>query len=404
MLDRYVFKKALILAGISASLLFLGGCATVNVPSIGQNGYAVENDEKRLIKRADEACEILDRTDDIYPNYDLDLYLTGLVKKLLSDNPSEEIKDFDVKVLNDPEFNAFSLPNKRIYINIGALSAADNEAQLATLLGHEVTHIIDRHALKQFRSMENKSAFMSVLEFPLAIAAGSAGVLLGELGVLSSVYGYSQEHEFEADEEGFKRVSRLGYDVRESPKLFQNLSNFLKSEEISQPFFFSTHPKVRERIKKFEQILADSHFVAHDGLILDTPDFQKYAFEIYTKQIQLCLNKGMFKTAEQNYDHLSKKYADRPETFYWGGEITRLRQDHDKRSKKRDKTADFPEAIKRYDMALKINPDFRLALAGKARCLDKMGQKDKAKELFRKYIELNPGASDRGYIEQYIKG
>ncbi|MCB9771328.1 MAG: M48 family metalloprotease [Candidatus Omnitrophica bacterium] len=398
-----LFEKRISVWALSLILLMASGCATVNVPNVGEKGYSLEAEERRLFKRSEEVCDVIDATDEVYSNRELEEYLNRLVQKLTLDtNPTD--RTISVKVLNAPDFNAFALPNGRIFVNIGALSAADNEAQLATLLGHELTHVLNRHALKQFRSLQNKSAFMSVFDIPLAVVGGSAGILLGRLGMLSSIYGYSQQHEFEADEKGFEAIEKLNYDARESPKLFENLLVFIKSEEVSQPFFFSTHPHVKERIKNFNVMLEQRNYISHDGLIIDTPEFQKFAYEIYTTQIRLCLSRGMFKTAEQNFVNLEKRYANLPETFYLGGEIYRLRQDAERKGKKRDKRDDYPKASERYRQALKIDANYAPAIVSQARVLEKLGQKDEAKVLFKKYLEVNPQAADREYIENFIKG
>ncbi len=401
---KQLCKKRIGLWPIFFALFLISGCATVNVPNVGEKGYILENDERRLSNRAQEVCDLVDVTDEVYPNNELEQYLKGLAVSLLPDTVPPDKKNISIKVLNDPVFNAFALPNGRIFINIGALSAADNEAQLATLLGHELTHILNRHALKQFRSLQNKSAFMSVFDLPLGMVGGSAGIILGRLGMLSSIYGYSQEHEFEADVNGFETVLRLGYDVRQCPKLFENLLSFIETEEVSQPFFFSTHPHVKERVKKFNDLLVQKHFEPNGRLIVDTKDFQKFAYEIYTSQIQLCLSRGMFKTAQKNFENLKSRYANRPETFFWGGEIYRLRQDPQNKEKKRNKGSDYLKAREFYDMALALDANFSSAIVGKARILEKLGQKEKAKGLFRKYLDLNPQAADREYIENFIKG
>src|SRR4030067_1130229 len=90
------------------------------------------------------------------------------------------------------------------------------EAQLATLLAHEMTHATHRHAIKQFRDARNKTAFLAV------ITAGTSGLAapLGALGTLAAITGYSREQEAEADREGFKLMVKAGYDPGEAPKLF----------------------------------------------------------------------------------------------------------------------------------------------------------------------------------------
>ena len=159
-------------------------------------------------------------------------------------------------MIKDPALNAFAMPNNTIYIHTGILAAAENEAEAAALIGHEMTHILNRHMLKRFRDLINKSALMSTISFPMALAGGSLGSMLTQLAVISTIYGFSQEQEFEADSGGFSMLKTAGYDLKESPKLFEHLKVFVKDEELKEPFFFSSHPKIVERIENFQELIS----------------------------------------------------------------------------------------------------------------------------------------------------
>src|SRR2546426_7325972 len=79
--------------------------------------------------------------------------------------------------MSDPTLNAFAMPNGRIYVHSGLLSRLDNEAQLATILGHEMTHVTSRHALRFTRDATNKQILFTVLavaaSIGVAVAPGS---------------------------------------------------------------------------------------------------------------------------------------------------------------------------------------------------------------------------------------
>ncbi len=383
--------------------LLLSGCATVDVPNAGESGYKVEQDEARMIKRAAEVDEVLEASDIVYSNLDLENYLTKFANDLLPDSAREAGIKISIKVLRDPTPNAMAFPNGRIYVHIGILSVIENEAQLASLLGHEMTHVVHRHQLKSFRSLTNKSAFLSAIIVPMTVVGGNAGALVTQLGIVSSAYGYSQSLEQEADEGGFKMALDRGYDVSEAPKLFEHLDEFLKAEEIKEPFFFSDHPKVKARIANFRKLVDESHFNDNaQNKLVNTGEYEKFHRAILLEEIQLCFQQGFFKTAESTIDHLIKVEPKLKDGYFLRGELYRQRQDHEKKEKTRDKKGDYPKAIEAYDAALAIEPNYADAVKGKARIIQKQGDLAQAKTLYQQYLQLNPNADDKAFIEQFI--
>ena len=143
----------------------------------------------------------------------------------------------------------------------------DNEAQLATLLGHEMTHVTHRHLVKMFRDIKNKTAFLATLQVATAGLGpiGSLAGTLGTIGTVAAVTGYSRENETEADKEGFHLVALAGYDVEEAPKLFLHLKREVEEEQIKEPFFFGTHPRLQERIDNYNVLLKDNARAGREG-------------------------------------------------------------------------------------------------------------------------------------------
>lgn len=78
---------------------------------------------------------------------------------------------------------------------------------------------------------------------------------IGDLISLSSIYGYSKDLEREADAEGFQRLQAAGYDVSQAPVTFEFLLAEVEALEIDEPYFFSTHPALEERIKNFRELV-----------------------------------------------------------------------------------------------------------------------------------------------------
>jgi len=397
--DRRLYKRRIIPFLSFCLILSLNGCATVNVASVGETGYAVEEDEQRIFNRAKETVELLDDSGYIYPNVELEEYITRLVNSLCTEEVKEGGIKFRAKVLKDPSFNAFAFPSGQIYVHTGMLALMDNEAQLLTMLGHEMTHVIQRHALKQFRSMTNKSAFMSTL----TVASGPLGSLFIQMAVISSVYGYSQSHESESDSYGFAMLEENGYDTRESVKLFSNLEQHLKDEKIKSPLFFSSHPKVRARRKNYEKLITRSS-VSPEGKRIGSEDFESMTNQLVMDNAKLCLHQGMFLSAEKNIRKYIKNNSWDPQGYYFLGEFYRQRQDKRKGEKIREKEEDYEEALDAYKKSIELDARFALGYKGQGQIYRKQKKDDAAKEAYITYLSLEPLAKDKLYIEQYLKG
>ncbi|MBF0478871.1 MAG: M48 family metallopeptidase [Candidatus Omnitrophica bacterium] len=379
------------------SLLSLAGCATVNVANVGEKGYKLADDEQRLIKRVEEFSEILDGSDYIYHNQALEDYLRQMASQLLPARARESGISINVKMLKDPEFNAFSFSNGKIYIHSGIIAACENEAQLAALLGHEIGHVVNRHALKEFRATINKSAFMSAMS-----GLGLAGAIM-QIGTMSSAAGYSQHLEFEADELGFTMMKDNGYDVHESKILFQSLEKHLAEEEIKTPFFFSSHPQVKSRISSFQ------HLIDQTGMLPATRIQNNQIFYNLTKDIrkiniELCLMRGYFKTAERFLNQYINLFPNEGNGYFLKGELFRQRTDITQGRKERAKSDDWNTAISLYEHALNLDPSLTKIYKFEGYIYEKTKQMPKARDVFTKYLEHNPQAEDRAYIQHYLDG
>ncbi|MEK7385173.1 MAG: M48 family metallopeptidase, partial [candidate division NC10 bacterium] len=289
------------IAWLLIASLLAASCATRNVPPIGAGGqpFKPESDEIRLWAQAEKEEAALLKKAKAYEDPLLEDYLGKIGDKLLPD----EVRaaggpGFRFGVMSDPTLNAFAMPNGRIYVHSGLLSRLDNEAQLAMILSHEMTHVTHRHALKFQRDATNKQIGYTVaailLSIGVAVAAGSrarsgdyvgaavlsqtANAILGlglQLAALAAINGYGRDLEREADKEGMERLVRAGYDPREAPKVFALLQSESKDRGSLETFFFGSHPKLQERIDTTNEFLKMSYAEAatRPDTIKTTEDF-----------------------------------------------------------------------------------------------------------------------------------
>lgn len=163
---------------------------------------------------------------------------------------------WEVSVFNDDSPNAFALPGGKIGVNSGMLKVAENQHQLATIIGHEVAHVIARHANER---VSQQYATQAGLQLLTALAGANTPVkqnLMGLLGV-GAQYGillpYGRIQESEADKLGLDLMAQAGFDPRESVKLWQNMR---QAGGANPPEFLSTHPSGERRISDLNARMA----------------------------------------------------------------------------------------------------------------------------------------------------
>ncbi len=390
---RFLNEKLIIFAGI----LLMSGCATVNLPNLESGPVTLQDDEKRLMNHSKRDIESIDHSGLIYEDRDVETFLNQIVNKLLPSQDDLSGVHIDVKVIKDPDLNAFGMPTGRIYVHTGVLAAADNEAQVATILGHEMTHVLHRHIIKRFRSFNNALTFWD----SVGLATGGLGIIVSELAKGSSVSGFSQDLETEADEFGFQLVKKAGYDTAQTVKMFEALQEYITDEQERQPFFFSSHPNVQQRINNFNRLIKGDGQENKPDNAQDS--YKTLVHELRKVNIQFCLERGLYHTAQRQLERFLVLYPDDDRGWVLKGDLYRDRQDPPKGSKERDKKKDYPTALEGYDHALSVNPVCTDALRGKGRVLYAMGQKEEAKIYFQQYLEHQPDAKDKSFIQRLIQ-
>ena len=283
----------------AVAILAVSGCATTQLPPISSGHAALEEDEKRIWVRGREEANALDGGGILYRDEALNRYLEGVARKLV---PPEVFRviPFDVKVIRNPHLNAFTFPDGAIYVHTGMLARMDNEAQLAALLAHEMAHATHRHAVREFRTAKNKTALFATMRFTIGSlpAVGEVANLLGSLGTKSAVTGYSRAMETEADTEGFRLLLRAGYDYEEAPKLFRHLKEEIEEEELPEPFFFGTHPRLKERMDNYRRLIEDLGPERRKG-VRNADAFLAKTRELLLDNAQLDLKAGRFAPARR---------------------------------------------------------------------------------------------------------
>jgi len=174
------------------SSVFLAACATTDVRPIDADDaeFSPHQDEERLWATANRLERHLELEQPFYEDPRLDSYLAEVTEKLIPEPMQKAELKPRIKVLRSPSVNAFILPNGAMYITAGLLARIKNEAQLATILSHELGHYMNRHALKESRNTQNKEKAASLMGLLLG---GGLGHEATQVWTMASTSGYSRE-------------------------------------------------------------------------------------------------------------------------------------------------------------------------------------------------------------------
>jgi len=174
--------------------------------------------------------------------------------------PEQRQQNWQVKVFDSEDANAFALPGGYVGVNTGLLDIATNQDQLATVIGHEIGHVLAHHANERASTESATQLGMSVV----GAALGSQGIagsdqMMAAMG-MGAQYGillpFSRSHESEADTIGLNLMAEAGFDPRASIALWQNMSNAGGGQP---PEWMSTHPSHGSRIAGLEADLANAN-------------------------------------------------------------------------------------------------------------------------------------------------
>ena len=223
---------------------------------VSQPEFHFSRADEQLLEKANELDVQMVKKGLVYTDPAAQSYLDKIGANLLAGTAVPDRVNFRFHILRDPMINAFALPNGSIYVNTGLIAALENEAQLASALSHEITHVTDRHAYLESRSIRDKNITLEVIAIGAAAAgvrglssfglAAAAAAEVSQVIVAASIYGYSRDRERDADNEGYERLTKANYDGRAMTQAFELLDERLEYEPIEP--FWRTHPKLKERI------------------------------------------------------------------------------------------------------------------------------------------------------------
>ncbi|MEI9993994.1 MAG: M48 family metalloprotease [Rhizomicrobium sp.] len=386
-----------LLSVLCAGALFLSAAALAEPatapPKPGdpmQPGYhpASDTDEAGLWMMNDKAEDTFKTSPLLVRDAALNAYVRSVMCKLAKD----QCADMRLYILDIPYFNAAMAPNGAMQVWTGLLLRAQNEAQLACVLGHEISHYTLRHTLAEWRRAVNTSGAMAVL----GIVTAGAGVgligLAADYALLGSMMSFSRDEEREADAHGQDLVAAAGYDPAQCAALWQEQM----AEEDAEPehkdgfLFLRTHPANKERLATMQSRAAAlpapaaAPQVDAEALLQATHGFR-------AAWLGEELNRSHYGQSLILVQALLAADPKSGELQFYLAEVYR----------RRNEAGDAARAADEYKSAIAAGAPVS-AFRGLGLTAMKSGDPAGARDAFQHYLDAAPAADDRAMVEYYI--
>jgi beta-barrel assembly-enhancing protease len=373
----------------ASALAFASGGAVAGMDPLPPPGYQpdISSEEAGLWMQVDKMEAAIKVAPNLVKNAALNAYVRDVVCKLAGDYCGS----IRIYIVEDPEFNAFAMPNGALVVYTGLLLRTENEAQLAFVLGHEITHFLHRHTLQHLQMMVNTAGFLAVFGMVTAGAgAGGLGLLANTIGV-GAIFANSRDEERDADANGFQLGVRNGYDPSQAPAIWR----FMVAEDgvhehKSGNMFLADHPASKERLDTLEK--AAGAAVPSVPVITNVDAYRKATMSFLGRWIADELARGEPKESVVLFTRLTVSQSSIALYQYGLGEAYRHRNAKD----------DAPLALAAYRAALACSDPPAEAWRGIGLVAMKDGERVQAKDAFSQYRATAPDADDKAMIDFYL--
>jgi predicted Zn-dependent protease len=381
----------LVIVAVTAS-----ACAACAIMPTGAGGqpFQVPVDESALWAAAEQEEAAFLKKARPYDDAVLEEYLTRISDRLAGG------ATFKLVVLRDPTLNAFAMPNARFYVHTGLLSRLDNEAQLATILAHELTHVTHRHALRLPRAVAGKKRPMEAVAMsPTAAAIVAFGL---PLATVAAIDGYARDLERDADDGGLQSLVTAGYDAGEASKAFERLRAEWKDRGTLETFFLGNPRKLTERIETTRKLVATRYAAAVGAptAVRDTEEFQLRMRSVLRDNAYVEFGAGRFAVARAQLERVLAATPSDPVAHLYYGDLHRLQAQRAPDAVLQARAAGL--ALAAYEQAATLDPTLPEPHRELGFLYYQQKQNARAADAFRTYLALKPDAPDARRIKEYL--
>jgi metalloendopeptidase OMA1, mitochondrial len=255
---RYLrFLLPIVFAAIALGWVYLTSETFVN-PETGSKAHVGLSDSQEQLLGLQSFREVVSHANIIQSGSDYDLVRKVASRLVRVVNTGSQQYQWQIALIQETTQNAFCLPGGKIVVYTGILPITQNEAGLATVLGHEIAHATSRHGAQRVFQQNAVNIALTGLQGSMSdLDPQARQQLLGLLGA-GAQYGvllpFSRKHELEADQIGLTYMARAGYDPREAVAFWKRMMVATQGSN-KPPELMSTHPADETRINQLEQLM-----------------------------------------------------------------------------------------------------------------------------------------------------
>jgi predicted Zn-dependent protease len=377
-------------------------CVSTRVDPIASPGFTPHEDERSLWLQADQIDASLENEGRLLRDAELERYLDAIAQRLLEASGTSALP-VHVRVLRDPYANAFALPNGSLYLHSGLIAPMESEAQVAWVIGHELTHFTHRHGLREQRAQQNRDTARTVAVSIVGVLAAAGGdpytafTLLHASNDLAhqvvrlQVAGYSRDMESEADARSLQLLRAAGYDPSQALVVLELLGADADASDATIPYVYASHPKIEERIASLTELLDDPPPGA--GPFRTGDAFEERIANLLLANAELELATHALVPAQRGLERYVRLRPSDPEGFRL------LAEAHRRAGPERDHVTRAADTLER---AAALAPDDASIQRELGLLYRELGERDRAQANLTRYLALAPEAADRAIIERYV--
>ena len=398
---------------------------TARVPPIdaGRTPFTPSPEERRLWSEAEREEESLLTRVTIYEDPRLDEYLGRVAAKLTPGDVGPDGPVIKLVVLRDPTLAAFAMPEGHVFLHTGLLSRLENEAQLATILGHEVTHVYERHYLAfsggdSAKILNKLRDTVTSLGTPpsaivdrrdqfvgAAVLSRTANAILGlglKIAAVTAINGYGRDLERQADVGGMAALVRAGYDPKESLKLFKLLRDEVAGRGPLEAFFYGNPARLQESfdvaLHQLRKVYGEE--AQRTDLVKSTDDFDERMRAVVRENAALDIQAGRFPLAKKQLERVLKASPKDAIAHLYDGELHRLQSQRAKSVAERD--TETRMARESYEQSAALDPAYPDPFRQLGLLYYQQKEPAQARAAFERYLALKPDAADAKRVREYL--
>ncbi|HMR33228.1 MAG TPA: M48 family metalloprotease [Geminicoccaceae bacterium] len=284
---------------VAALALLAAACTPVVNPATGERQFTSMTQADEIALGRQEHPKVLAEYGGAYDQAALQRYVSRIGNRLAAVSELPDLK-FTFTVIDSDIVNAFALPGGYVYVTRGLLALAENEAEVAGVLAHEIGHVTARHTAQRMQQQQYGQLGAGLATIAGAILLGDTGAQIGQqlagAGAQLWVAGYSREQEFQADELGVRYLGRAGYDPQAMATFLDALE---RNDRLQQKLagrsgasggaseWLASHPRTLDRVMRAvaeaeasgatgQKLEREGYLAAIDGLVYGDSPAQGY--------------------------------------------------------------------------------------------------------------------------------